>query len=117
MPLDGASVTVCPLDQHGEPLGVDDAWWYWPPDGGLYDGEHEATCVDTPTCTTWTVPDDVVGDFFVSAFWSGPTHHDPTCVYESWAAQAVQVDPAGVDGRVQGVAVELALDTTEERCE
>lgn len=114
---EGASATICVLDQHGEPLGADQAWWYWPPDGGSYDGEHEATCADSPTCALWTVPDTTVGDFYVSAWWRGPAHHDPACRYESFDAAAVSVAPDTLGTGVIGVAVELTLDTTAEQCE
>lgn len=111
---EGSSVTVCVVDQHGQPFTPEQVWWYWPPEGGSYDGEHEAECIN-PACSLWTVPDTVTGDLFVSAFWRGPAHHDPACRYESYADQAVSVDPAELG--VGGVAVELALDSTAVACD
>ena len=50
-----AAATVCVEDQHGAPFAPDAAYWFWPPDGGDYDGEHVLDCVDAD-CTVFGVP-------------------------------------------------------------
>jgi hypothetical protein len=109
-----AAATVCVEDQHGAPFAPDAAYWFWPPDGGDYDGENVLDCVDAD-CTVFLVPPEVSGLFVVSATWNGPIHHDPDCVYRSFAE--AEVDGAAIAAGTLDPIVVLSLDSTAEICE
>ncbi|MBK9368586.1 MAG: hypothetical protein IPO67_23650 [Deltaproteobacteria bacterium] len=109
-----AAATVCVEDQHGAPFAPDAAYWFWPPDGGDYDGEHVLDCVDAD-CTVFGVPTEASGLFMVSATWSGPIHHDPDCVYRSFAE--AEVDGAEIAAGGLDPIVVLTLDSTAEICD
>lgn len=111
---EGAAATVCVEDQHGAPFAPDAAYWFWPPDGGAYDGENVLECVDEG-CTVFAVPGEASGLFMVSAVWSGPIHHDPDCVYRSF--DEAEVDGAAIAAGEAEPIIVLSLDSAEEQCE
>jgi hypothetical protein len=90
-PDDPASVYVFVSNQRGSPLRPDRVVWYYPPDGPLFDGEHEATCINSG-CSVWAVPVEVSGDVYVVASRTRPFPDDPYCAYHGYDASPVRAD-------------------------
>ncbi|MCB9758420.1 MAG: hypothetical protein H6739_01135 [Alphaproteobacteria bacterium] len=113
--VEGSAVTVCVVNEIGDPLTPQVVTWYRSPDDPDFDGEHNAQCEAEP-CTLWSVPTafngvDLTGDIFVAGLYSGPPHHLDSCIYQDYQEQMVTLTPG------EPVLVEIALDTTAERCE
>lgn len=87
-PSDPASVYVRVVNHRGDPMRPDRVTWYYPPESGRFDGEHEARCI-SGGCTVWAVPVEAAGQAYVSASRSRPTD-DPYCTYTGYDARPVQ---------------------------
>lgn len=110
------SAIVKVIDQNGDPLSPDDAWWYLPPNGEDEVIETAMTCLDDD-CTTFGVDLDVTGEFYVAASYSRDIEENEYCWFVGYDASPVSVQLPEDLSQWSAVELTLLVETDMESCE
>ena len=115
-PADDVSVIVTIIDEAGQPLTPDEAYWYWTPGSDDTQSEFELDCMDED-CTQFSVPIDVTGEFYVAATYTRDVENAEDCWYHGYDASPVTVNLPTDMSLWEPVKITLQLETDLMSCE
>lgn len=108
LPTVGVPMVVCTVDEVG-PVAAEKVVWYWPPEEGAYDGDHEAECANDD-CSVWFLREPSEGSIYISGTAPGPEHDTPGCTWTYADERRVKLESE------QRQVMDLVLELTES-CE
>jgi hypothetical protein len=109
------SVIVTVVDQLGQPLSPDDAYWYLPPEFDDTGTEYALECLNDD-CTQFGVPLDTTGEFYVAATYERAITGNEFCWYTGYDGEPVLVEHPADMSQWAAVEITLQLDTDLEAC-
>lgn len=109
------SVIVSVVDQNGQPLIVDEAYWYLPPEFDDERTEHPMECLNDD-CTEFGVSLDAIGDFYVAATYERSVAETDLCWYAGYDASPVLVELPADMTQWAPVEITLRLETDQMVC-
>jgi hypothetical protein len=113
--VDQWSAIVSVVDQNGQRLSPDEAYWYLPPEFDDTRTEHALECLNDD-CTEFGVSLDVIGDFYVAAIHERSVAESDLCWYAGYDASPVLVELPADMTQWAAVEITLQLDTDQMIC-
>ena len=110
------SAVISIVDQNGDALTPDEAYWYLPPETDDTHAEFALECFDD-ACTQFIVPIDVVGDFYVAASYSRDVENAVDCWYQGYDASPVQVELPDDLSDWKPIEITLEVETDQMACQ